>query len=249
MKTLPMLAVILAVSTFAGSSKLLADEPNNAPTQQQGIPQDGPPNLDRPLTFDEAKKKGYFRKIQPRTARGYEQRQRALEERRQMFPPENPTVPTYDPRTHELRNGKIVPKSKKHKTSAAPAQNGRTNFNRSLTRRDAQRNRSCYGSSTRCNRWKPQRNRSCYGNTTRCRHGWRTTKQGRKMLPRRKHIIPSLNSGSHRLDIGKIKPKLNSKPRRPNVQPPYQRSSRIPTEIKRLELKSTRPLEINRIGN
>lgn len=249
MKTLPMLAVILAISTFAGSSKLLADEPNNAPTQPQGIPQDSPPNLDRPLTFDEAKKKGYFRKIQPRTARGYEQRQRALEERRQMFPPENPTVPTYDPRTQELRNGKIVPKPNKQKTNAAPVQNEGTNFEQSLNRRDAKRNRSCYGSTTRCNRWEPRRNSRCYGNTTRCGYRWKNNQLRYKKLPPRYHKSRFFNSRSNRLDIGKIKPKLNSKPRRPNVQPPYQRSSRIPTEIKRLELKSTRPLEINRIGN
>ena len=63
---------------------------------------------DRPFRFEEKRRMGAFQKLP--AAPGYRQRLQALEERRKMFPPEYPPVPTYDPRTHELRDGKLFRK-------------------------------------------------------------------------------------------------------------------------------------------
>lgn len=256
MKNRYLLAVILTASTLASSSQLLANDPFNPSPQ--------PPNLtqDRPLSFDEAQKRGYFERLDPNPAPGYAQRQDALEQRRQMFPPENPAVPTFDSRTQELKNGKPVPK-----TNAAPAQNGRTNANGPLTRKDTKRNRSCYGSSTRCrtwvpprtsscygsttncNRWKPQRKSSCYGNTTRCRYQWKNKQPRYNKSSDGYHTSPIYTPRWNRVDIGKVNRKSNTNPRRQNFQPPAQRSPGIPAELKRVDVNGANPLEINRIGN
>lgn len=82
------------------------------PLTGNGQTQNGPAlNRDRPSTYSEIKKKGLDeKKIDPGPKPGYQQRLQALEERRQMFPPENRTIPTYDPRFYDYKDGKLVPK-------------------------------------------------------------------------------------------------------------------------------------------